>query len=340
MEDEIQVNIIGDHQPLLYNYNSNNCGVVVDDDDQASDCESCMTNSSEEEEQISEGLSSGGLIRLDEDDAIHEVIKQKLLLNLGDLANIMKIITIHKKNWSTSRFGQERLLCFKVCCQVLANKFDGVANVKYAWYGGSKEEIGRIMSHGFDHRQIYETNRLYAHGVCLSSIDSPMLSVKNCVVDDDGLRHVLLCRVLLGKTELVDCSSSQFHPSSEDYDCGVDDDVAPSKYIVWSSKMNTHILPEYVISFKAPSCLGGFSKNGHLLKKPSSPWMSFPSLVAKLSKFLPQPTINLINKFHRDYHKERKISRREFIQKVRELAGDDLLMAIIKGEMKRPRDLS
>lgn len=82
-------------------------------------------------------------------------------------------------------------------------------------------------------------------------------SACNSVVDEDGLRYLLLCRVILGKTELVQIGSEQCHPSSEEFHSGVDNLAAPGKYIVWSTNMNTHILPEFVVSFRAPSCLAG-----------------------------------------------------------------------------------
>lgn len=63
----------------------------------------------------------------------------------------------------------------------------------------------------------------------------------------------MLCRVVLGNMELVHPGSEQCHPSSEEFDSGADNLISPRKYIVWSTHMNTHILPEYVISFRA-SC--------------------------------------------------------------------------------------
>lgn len=70
--------------------------------------------------------------------------------------------------------------------------------------------------------------------------------------DDSGEQHVVLVRVVLGTSELVKQGSDQFHPSSEKYDTGVDDLVSPKRLIVWSTHMNTHILPLYVVSFKLP----------------------------------------------------------------------------------------
>lgn len=83
-------------------------------------------------------------------------------------------------------------------------------------------------------------------------------SIRSSIIDEDRLRHVLLCRVLLGRTELVRPGSGQSYPSSEEFDSGVDNLLSPKKYIVWSTHMNTHILPEFVISFTTdPSFLRG-----------------------------------------------------------------------------------
>lgn len=80
--------------------------------------------------------------------------------------------------------------------------------------------------------------------------------MKSSVVDKDGLRHLLLCRVILGKMEVVPAGSEQCRPSSEEYDSGVDSFSSPTEYIVWSNMINTHVLPEYVLSFKLASNRG------------------------------------------------------------------------------------
>lgn len=81
--------------------------------------------------------------------------------------------------------------------------------------------------------------------------------MKSSTIDGCGLRHLLLCRVILGKMELVHPDTEQSHPSSEEFDSGVDNLLSPKRYIIWSTHMNTHILPEYVISFRAPTCIEG-----------------------------------------------------------------------------------
>ena len=78
--------------------------------------------------------------------------------------------------------------------------------------------------------------------------------------DNEGkIRHLVLCRVILGKSELVRRGSEQRCPSSDEFDSGVDDLSRPRKYIIWSTHMNTCVLPEYVISFRAP-----FLRGNHL----------------------------------------------------------------------------
>jgi hypothetical protein len=78
----------------------------------------------------------------------------------------------------------------------------------------------------------------------------PVYSAVYADNDENGEQHMLLCRVILGKPEPVLQGSDQFHPSSEHFDTGVDDLFAPKRLIVWSTHMNTHILPLYAVSFK------------------------------------------------------------------------------------------
>ncbi|KAL2465337.1 putative inactive poly [ADP-ribose] polymerase SRO5 [Abeliophyllum distichum] len=202
----------------------------------------------------------------------------------------------------------------------------GSPNVKYAWFGASKNEINSILSHGFGHSV---NTGVYGHGIYLSPADHPAQSMQLSVADDDGLRHLLLCRVILGRMEVVSCGSEQDNPSSEEFDSGVDNLMSPRKYIVWSTRMNTHILPEFVISFRTSSNFKGNQRISGRVKLPNSAWIPFSELINALSKFLPPQAIQLIAKHHHN-QREKKITRRELIQQVRSIAGDKLLAAIIK----------
>ncbi|ONI08365.1 hypothetical protein PRUPE_5G173700 [Prunus persica] len=299
---------------------------VQDQDSFISDCESVVDSGSSSAQSR---MFNDGLVALFDGDRVHDLIKQRFVSSLGLLGPHANVVAIHRNSYS-SLVGQARLRSFQIYLKAVEEKCGGNPNVKYAWYApSSKDEISKIICHGFGHHEKPQKDGLYGSGVYLAPDDSPMTCVEGSNVDEDGLRHLLLCRVILGRPEVVHPGSEQYHPSSEEFDSGVDNPIAPKKYIVWSTYMNTHILPEYVISFRAPTCLKGFLKTQESIKKPTSPWMPFPALIGVLSKFLPPPTFALISKHYKD-HRENKISRHELIQRVRQIAGDKLLASIIK----------
>lgn len=80
-----------------------------------------------------------------------------------------------------------------------------------------------------------------------------LFSATYCDVDENGVRYVILCRVIMGNVEVVHPGSKQVHPSCESYDTGVDDLNDPRHYIVWGTKKNTHVYPQYAVSFKISS---------------------------------------------------------------------------------------
>lgn len=293
-----------------------------------SDCESGVSGGRNEGEYR---VFVDGLVKLDEREGVHETIKRRFVSGLGSPLGLhTKVESIHRNDYSFSVSRKAKLHSFQIFAKAMENKCAGNVNVKYAWFGASKEEINMIISHGFGHFHQLDNSELYGHGIYLSPDHSPIESLKSSSADEDGVRHVLLCRVLLGRMELVHPGSGQCHPSSEEYDSGVDNLVSPKKYIVWTTHMNTHILPEYVISFRTPSSsLNGCQMIQVPLRKPTSPWMPFTMLISALSKFLPPQTISAIAKLHRE-HRENKISRHDLITRVRQIAGDKLLSTVIK----------
>ncbi|KAL2321838.1 hypothetical protein Fmac_026217 [Flemingia macrophylla] len=229
------------------------------------------------------------------------------------------------KNASSSATAQARLKSFSLFEQAVAESRRGNANVKFAWYGADcREEVNGVVKHGF-------MPNAHCNALRLSALDYPLqrhaLSVslvKNAVADMDGLRHLILCRVIVGKAEVVPSGSDQRCWSSEEFDSGVDDLANPKEYVIWWNRVNTHVLPEFVMSIRVPN-FTGFG----VQRRPTSPWMPFPTLIHVLSRVLPQHQIAVISKFHKGYT-ENKISRLELIQKVRQIAGDQRLTAIIK----------
>ncbi|XP_057995946.1 probable inactive poly [ADP-ribose] polymerase SRO2 [Hevea brasiliensis] len=231
-------------------------------------------------ESGSSGANSGqfpgfGLVPLFEGDNIYDLIKRRFLSGLGSLGNETTVAMVHKNTYC-SIMGQARMQSFLTFTKATENKCCGDPNVKCAWFGATVDEICNTMKNGFD-RQINDNSGLYGCGIYLSADDSLLQTVKNSRVDKDGLGHLLLCRVILGTTEVVLPGSEQCHPSSEEFDSGIDNLSSPKTYIVQSNRMNTHILPEFVVSFKAPSSLKGFFMKGEPAGIPTSPCrMSFP----------------------------------------------------------------
>lgn len=66
-----------------------------------------------------------------------------------------------------------------------------------------------------------------------------------------------MCRVIVGKPEAVKPGSDQCCPSRDEFDSGVDDLSRPTRHIIWSTHMNTCVLPEFVVTFTASLPLKG-----------------------------------------------------------------------------------
>ncbi|KAK7855483.1 inactive poly [adp-ribose] polymerase rcd1 [Quercus suber] len=142
----------------------------------------------------------------------------------------------------------------------LTQKCRGDANVQYAWLACSKGELPTILTHGLGHCGPSTIKSMYGSGVHLAAANCSYTSANFCDVDENGVQHLVLCQVIMGKMEVVHSGSRQNLPSCKDYDSGVDDLQNPKIYIVWTMNMNTHIYPEFVVSFKISS-----KTEGHLI---------------------------------------------------------------------------
>lgn len=241
----------------------------------------------------------------------------------------------------------------------ITRKHRGDAFLSYAWLPSSKGMIMSIMKYGLPNYDPSKTNSSYGVGVHLFPANCTEISARYSDVDENGVQYMILCRVIMGKMELVCPGSKQFHPSSEDFDIGVDNLENPKCYVVWPMNMSTHIFPEYVVSFKfspgaegylvgnkspnvsaVSSCQGPVDQGsdchqnslGLASKKaartPKSPWMPFPMLFAAISKKVRQEDMNLVCSNY-ELFKGKKINRDEFVRKLRLIVGDTLLRSTI-----------
>ncbi|KAL6547322.1 hypothetical protein OROMI_023043 [Orobanche minor] len=265
-------------------------------------------------------FAMNGMLRLQEDEGEYRAIKKTFLARMGFWRRVIDVVAIHKSSCS-SVSGHAKLEAFRIFCQAVAIKRGGDANVNYGWYGGSRDEICDIISFGFSRCGDFEKDVSHGIGVYLSPANSSIESFGSALrakEDENGVRHMLLCRVLLGNTETIRAGSEQLHPSSTEFDSGIDDPLEPRKFIIWSAYMNSHILPSLIISlrFRAPYLLDN-----------SSPKVSLEMLLVALSRSLNRSKIDLVlNHVHAGLKRQMGIA--ELISRLKHLVGDELAAAV------------
>ncbi|KAJ8561181.1 hypothetical protein K7X08_027371 [Anisodus acutangulus] len=285
----------------------------------------------------------------------HDAVGEMFLKGISSpaSANIIELQRI------SSTFVEVRKELFQKQVEI-TRKQRGDAPLSYAWLPSSKGMLSSIMKYGLANYDPSKTKSKYGVGVHLFPANCTETSAEYSDVDENGVRYMILCRVIMGNMELVCPGSKQFHPSSEDFDNGVDNLENPKCYVVWNMNMSTHIFAEYIVSFKfspdaegylvgnkspidvsaVSSCQGPVDQGndcyqnslGLASKKaartPKSPWMPFPMLFAAISKKVRQEDMDLINSNY-ELFKGKKINRDEFVRKLRLIVGDTLLRSTI-----------
>ncbi|CAN1187473.1 Probable inactive poly [ADP-ribose] polymerase SRO2 [Linum perenne] len=279
-----------------------------------------------------------GFASLPEDSAQFSSIEKCFRHGLGKRVGDGVTVTAVHRNLISVPNAKAKFFSFRIHEKAVAER-RGDSNTRFAWYGGSRDEIRQILSFGFSRCTGGGGNgqrRTHGVGVHLSPISFPTDCLEAATVDDDGTKHFLLCRVLLGRTEAVPAGSNQSAPSSIEFDTGVDDVANPRRYTVWSSFMNSHIFPAFIVSFKDPTNLTRLKTEmpQGFYRRPTSPWMSFPALLSVLSGVLDGRTMSIVSKNYDDFKRQR-ITREQLIRKLRQTVGDELLTSLIKSNQKK-----
>lgn len=110
---------------------------------------------------------SNGIIKVEEGNLEHDAVRKSFLSGMGAIRKDTQVVAIHKNAHSTL-VGQARFESFRIFAQAVALKCGGDANIKYGWYGASREELCDIVSHGFGQLRRPATGELYGFGVNLS----------------------------------------------------------------------------------------------------------------------------------------------------------------------------
>ncbi|KAL5188249.1 putative inactive poly [ADP-ribose] polymerase SRO2 [Glycine soja] len=152
---------------------------------------------------------------------------------MGFVGHATNVMALYKNILSFSVARQARWVSFKIFSKAVAIKCGGDANVGYAWYGGSLDDLLEIVSAGFNGCKNHNANddggdKDECHGIGMPlfaanfSIDRAEreYNVSLMCYVYGGIRHVLLCKVILGNVEAVPAGSKQSQPSSKQYDTG------------------------------------------------------------------------------------------------------------------------
>ncbi|XP_043715593.1 inactive poly [ADP-ribose] polymerase RCD1-like isoform X2 [Telopea speciosissima] len=188
------------------------------------------------------------------DELTSDAVQDMFLLGMGLNLGAQDIVQVYR---GSSNLLQARLELFQKQFEI-TRKYRGNPNIRYAWLASSKEAVSQVMEHGLGLNELPKTKPMYGVGVHLAPANCTYISASHCDVDENGVQHLVLCRVIMGNMELVHSVSEQFHPSNKHFDSGVDDLQNPKHYIVWNMNMNTHIFPEYVVSFRMPPNAEGY----------------------------------------------------------------------------------
>jgi hypothetical protein len=76
------------------------------------------------------------------------LLKRVFLLGMGTASEDTDVVEIHR-NTGSSLTKKAKLDSYKIFSEAVARKCGGNANTRYAWYGGSRDEILGILKHGF-----------------------------------------------------------------------------------------------------------------------------------------------------------------------------------------------
>jgi hypothetical protein len=268
-------------------------------------------------------------VKLEETDKFYQVVKKLFLSGVAARAGRGVAITAVRKVAQGPRAR-----AFQLQGQLLAAaRGAGGGNAKFAWYGAPAADVAAAVEHGFGRTNSRALGPLaHGDGVHLSPPQSPYASAMLAKADENAEAHIVLCRVLMGQPEAIPAGSSQFHPSSDDYDSAVDNIQNPRWYIVWSTDMNTRILPEYVVSFKCPNLqqMQGSSPATSELKKPSPVARDmFPTLLAEIQRFVPSSKLQTLQGTYNSF-KKGQMKKDQFIRFLRAFIGDRVLTTVAK----------
>ncbi|XP_038996618.1 probable inactive poly [ADP-ribose] polymerase SRO3 [Hibiscus syriacus] len=250
--------------------------------------------------------------RLRETEREYLVVNNHFLSGISVIYDGVEVTSIYKFDWEAPRSD-----IFQKQNEII-NATRGNSNVIQAWYGASARLVGSILDHGFVLPTKVPSTDIYGIGIYLSPLGLPHLSAELADADENGVTRLILCRVVLGEVEKVEAGSQQDFSSTVEFDTGSDDPKNPRWYVVWSNNAETHILPEFVVSFKPSSNMKGQVRKVCSLEK----------VFLKIRDSLPPAQFREVSTSYSTY-RAGTLSKDDLMRKFRQVAGDEILNSVI-----------
>ncbi|XP_057972908.1 probable inactive poly [ADP-ribose] polymerase SRO3 isoform X2 [Malania oleifera] len=265
---------------------------------------------------------------LREGEKVHSTVKQLFLSGISRIEPEATITAIHQ--WTRmDPLGRARTENFQKHMNII-KAARGTCNTTLAWHGTSAEAVASILTHGFGLPSKSCGSGIYGVGVYLSPVGLPYVSALLSDADDNGEKHVVLCRVVLGNVEKVDVGSKQTYPSNVNFDTGVDDVNNPKWYVVWSANMNSYILPLCVVSYKSFNQMAGRFRGLRSMDWVPIAWnMLTIKFFSKLKNSLPLQEVTELETLCRIYEGG-ELPKDHFVKQLRSIVGDEVLSSTIR----------
>ncbi|XP_008800068.1 inactive poly [ADP-ribose] polymerase RCD1-like [Phoenix dactylifera] len=310
--------------------------------------------------------SQGKLVKPVGAPRVKNAVQHMLLQGLGPFIDAQDIVGIFRAPFKDNS-GQIPYNLFLKQVEITKN-FRGNANLRYAWLASSRDAVEDMMLQGVMRIKKPVHGPVYGIGTHLAPVNCSNICASYSDVDENGVVHMMLCRVIMGNVEVIHPGSKQSQPSNENFDSGVDDLQKPKHYVIWDMHVSTHIYPEYIVTFKMssrarehlvgkesvsntsavtnpssshslfqdrnpqpPPALRDQSEApifGRAPRTPTSPWMPFSMLFAAISTKVSPQDMDSVNTHYEEF-KKRKISRIDLVKKLRHIIGDKLLISTI-----------
>lgn len=260
---------------------------------------------------------------LSEGERSYSVVRHLFMNGMKRVNPNVRITSIHQFDRS-GRMEKARWEIFQTHMRTM-EAVRGRSNTVFAWHGTTKNDVFHILARGFGRPSKVSGSWAHGDGVYFSPARLPHLSDMLSDMDDNGEKHLVFCRVVLGNLEKTEAGSQQCEPSSPAFDSGADDLLNPKWYIVWSANMNTHILPECIVSYKCSSCQNGETMGVELLNWiPNGSGLVVAKLFSKLGSLLPAPKVEDLKALCMTY-KAGKMAKDLFIKELKFVVGSEML---------------